>query len=38
MPVMVQEAYRTPDRLDQKRNSLCHLIAQTQKLQQKKTK
>ena len=26
MPTNIQEAYRTPDRLDQKRNSSCHII------------
>ena len=26
MPMNIQEAYRTPNRLDQKRNSLCHII------------
>jgi wobble nucleotide-excising tRNase len=26
MPANIQEAYRTPNRLDQKRNSSCHLI------------
>ena len=25
----IQEAYRTPNRLDQKRNSSCHLIIKT---------
>jgi hypothetical protein len=26
MPINIQEAYRTPNRLDQKRNSSCHII------------
>ena len=26
MPMYIQEAYRTPNRLDQKRNSPCHII------------
>jgi uncharacterized coiled-coil protein SlyX len=26
MPMNIQEAYRTPNRLDQKRNSSCHII------------
>jgi hypothetical protein len=25
----IQEAYRTPNRLDQKRNSSCHIIIKT---------
>jgi hypothetical protein len=25
----IQEAYRTPNRLDQKRNSSCHIIIRT---------
>jgi hypothetical protein len=29
MPVNIQEAYRTPNRLDQKRNSSCHIIIKT---------
>jgi hypothetical protein len=29
MPMNIQEAYRTPNRLDQKRNSSCHIIIQT---------
>ena len=26
MPMNIQEAYRTPNRLDQKRNFSCHII------------
>ena len=29
MPMNIQEAYRTPKRLDQKRNSFCHIIVKT---------
>jgi hypothetical protein len=29
MPVNIQEAYRTPNRLDQKRNSSLHIIIRT---------
>jgi hypothetical protein len=29
MPMNKQEAYRTPNRLDQKRNSFCHIIIKT---------
>ena len=29
IPMNIQEAYRTPNRLDQKRNSSCHIIIQT---------
>jgi hypothetical protein len=29
MPMNIQEAYRTPKRLDQKRNSSCHIIIKT---------
>jgi hypothetical protein len=29
MPMNIQEAYRTPNRLDQKRNSSCHIIIKT---------
>jgi hypothetical protein len=29
MPMNIQEAYRTPNRLDQKRNSSCHIIIRT---------
>ena len=35
MPMNIQEAYRTPNRLDQKRNSSCHLIVKTQNAQNK---
>jgi hypothetical protein len=31
MPVNIQEAYRTPNRLDQKRNSSRHIIIRTPK-------
>jgi hypothetical protein len=29
VPTNIQEAYRTPNRLDQKRNSSCHIIIKT---------
>ena len=29
MPINIQEAYRTPNRLDQKRNSSYHIIIKT---------
>jgi hypothetical protein len=29
MPINIQEAYKTPNRLDQKRNSFCHIIIKT---------
>jgi hypothetical protein len=29
MPMNIQEAYRTPNWLDQKRNSFCHIIIKT---------
>ena len=29
MSMNIQEAYRTPNRLDQKRNSSCHIIIET---------
>ena len=29
MPMNIQEAYRTPNRLDQKRNSSCHILIKT---------
>jgi hypothetical protein len=29
MPINIQEAYRTPNRLDQKRNSSQHIIIKT---------
>ena len=29
MPMIIQEAYRTPNRLDQKRNSSRHIIIRT---------
>jgi hypothetical protein len=29
MPINIQEAYRTPNRFDQKRNSSCHIIIKT---------
>jgi hypothetical protein len=35
MPVNIQEAYRIPNRLDQKRNSSCHIIAETPNAQNK---
>jgi hypothetical protein len=30
MPMNIQEAYRTPNRLDQKRNSSQHIISEQQ--------
>jgi hypothetical protein len=35
MPMNIQEAFRTPNRLDQKRNSSCHIIVNTPKAQNK---
>jgi hypothetical protein len=35
MPINIQEAYRTPNRLDQKRNSSCHIIVKTSNAQNK---
>jgi chromosome segregation ATPase len=35
MPMNIQEAYRTPNRLDQKRNSSCHIIVKTPNAQNK---
>jgi hypothetical protein len=29
MPINIQEAYRTPNRLDQKRNSSCYIVVKT---------
>ena len=29
MPMNIQKAYRTPNRLDQKGNSSCHIIVKT---------
>jgi hypothetical protein len=31
MPINIQEAYGTPNRLDQKRSSPCHIIVKTPK-------
>jgi hypothetical protein len=31
MPMNIQEAYRIPNRLDQKRNSSCYIIIRTTK-------
>jgi hypothetical protein len=33
MPTNIQEAYRTPNRLNQKRNSSCHIIIKTSNAQ-----
>ena len=33
MPINVQEAYRTPNRLDQKRKFSCHITIKTQNIQ-----
>ena len=35
MLLNIQEAYRTPNRLDQKRNSSCHIILKTPNAQSK---
>jgi len=35
MPINIQEAYRTPNRLDQKRNSSNHIIVKTPNAQNK---
>jgi hypothetical protein len=35
MPINIQEAYRTPNRLDQKRNSSSHIIVKTPNVQNK---
>jgi len=35
MPINIQEAYRTPNRLDQKINSPCHIIVKTPNTQNK---
>jgi len=35
MPINIQEAYRTPIRLDQKRNSSRHIIVKTPNAQNK---
>jgi hypothetical protein len=35
MPINIQETYRTPNRLDQKRNSSHHIIVKTTKAQNK---
>jgi len=33
--INIQEAFRTPNRLDQKRNSSCHIIVKTPNAQNK---
>jgi hypothetical protein len=35
MPMNIKEAYRTPNGLDQKRNSFCHIIIKTSNAQNK---
>jgi len=35
MPINIQEAYRTPNRFDQKRNSSCHILVKTPNAQTK---
>jgi hypothetical protein len=35
MPMNIQESYRTPNRLDQKRNSYCHIKIKTPNAQSK---
>jgi hypothetical protein len=37
MPMNIQKAYRTPNRLDQKRNSSYHIIIKTPNAQNKET-
>lgn len=37
IPIKVKEAYRTPNRLDQKRKFTCHIIIKALKLQNKET-
>jgi hypothetical protein len=36
MSMNIQEAYRTPNRLDQERNSSCHIIIKTPNAQNRK--
>jgi hypothetical protein len=36
MPINIQEVYKTPNRLDQKRNSSSHIILKTPNAQNKK--
>ena len=35
MPINIQEVYKTPTRLDQKRKSCCNIIIKTQNMQNK---
>jgi hypothetical protein len=35
MPMNIKEAFRTPNRLDQKRNSSCHIIIKAPNAQNK---
>jgi hypothetical protein len=35
MPINIQETYRTPNKLDQKRNFSCHIIIKTRNAQNK---
>jgi hypothetical protein len=35
MPMNIQEAYKTPNTLDQRRNSFCHIIIKTPNAQNK---
>jgi hypothetical protein len=35
MPINIKEAYRTPNRLDQKIKSSCHIIVKTPNAQNK---
>jgi hypothetical protein len=35
MPMNIQEAYRTPNRQNQKRNSTCYIIIKTPNVQNK---
>lgn len=38
MPIKVQEAYRTPNRQDQNRNSLHHITVKTKRLKMTRKK
>jgi len=35
MPINIEEAFRTPNGLDQRRNSSCHIIVKTPNAQNK---
>jgi hypothetical protein len=36
MPMSIQEAYGTPNRMDQKQNSFCHILGKTPNAKNKK--